>query len=273
MTGLLSTSHRIFGGLSLALYRYVLLESQGNKSKYYASLDKCSVKCPLFTGLLAQIKERTLTKLILGVNFVITPLCVASHAQERMSERELNSLLFYKVCMSEMTTWRPLAPPPVFRQVAQASLLSALLAKWAIYFKMWITISRRTNQEVPDSFLDRCKTLSELLFGQLIYATAEMLPIAVLVVYIVGVAIFNASDPEADKIFIMLTVPSINLALLPTIQIFATPAIRADLKQCLIRLIRRRCEISASPRQRSEVTLQRMNGSPENLRQHPQGET
>ena len=101
-----------------------------------------------------------------------------------------------------------------------------------------------------------------------------MLPIAVLVVYMVGVAIFNASDPEADKIFIMLTVPSINLALLPTIQIFATPAIRADLKECLIRLIRRRCEISPpSPRKHSEVTLQRMNGSPENLRQHPQGET
>ena len=33
MTGLLSTSHRIFGGLSLALYRYVLLESQGKMKK------------------------------------------------------------------------------------------------------------------------------------------------------------------------------------------------------------------------------------------------
>ena len=225
------------------------------------------LKC-LLTGLLSQIKERTLTKVILGVNFVLTPLCIASYVQEKMSERELNSLLYYKFCMSEMTTWKPYAPPPVCRQLAQALVLFSLLTKWFIYFKMWMSVSRK--MEVPDSFQERCKQLSELLFGQLIYTTAEMLPIATIIIYVLCVSIFNVSNPETDKIFIMLTVPSINFALLPTIQIFATPAIRADLKESLIRLLRSSCNVSQPPRPNGEITLRRINGSPDNFGQNPQ---
>ena len=216
-------------------------------------------KC-LLPGLLSQIKERTLTKIILAVNFVITPLCITSYVQEKMSERELNSLLYYKFCMSEMATWKPYAPPPVCRQLAQALVLFSLITKWVIYFKMW----SKTKRVVQDTFRERCKELSDLLFGQLMYTTAEILPIASISIYVICVAIFNISNPDANKIFLLLTVPSINFLLLPTIQIFVTPAIRADLKKTLINLIRSGCKISHPPNPKAEITLRPMNGNPEN---------
>ena len=121
--------------------------------------------------------------------------------------------------------------------------------------------------------MEQCKKLSGLLFGQLIYTTAEMLPIATLVVYVICVAVFSVSHSEVDKIFLMLTIPSINFALLPTIQVFATPAIRSDLKQCLIRLIRSCCKISPPPRPNGDIDMRQMNGNPEILGQRPVGAT
>ena len=69
-----------------------------------------------------------------------------------MSERELNSLMFYKFCMSQMTTWKPCVPPPFFRQLAMTFLFVSLMTKFVIYLRMWRTVSRTARKDLPESF-------------------------------------------------------------------------------------------------------------------------
>ena len=108
-----------------------------NLKKWFTRMSKW-----LHSGLLARIKEPTLMKIILTVNFVIAPVCTATYVQEQLSERELNSLMFYKFCMSEMSTWKLCRPPPFLRQLAMMLLQSCIIAKFGIYLKMWMKASR-----------------------------------------------------------------------------------------------------------------------------------
>ena len=189
------------------------------------------------TGLLARIKEPTLMKSILTVNFVIAPVCTATYVQEQLSERELNSLMFYKFCMSEMSTWKLCRPPPFFRQLAMMLLQSGIIAKFGIYLKMWSTASRTARKDVPEPFQEQCKDLSTMLLGQLVYSAVEMVQYTFIAIYGLSIVVLNLGNQETNKVFLitMVASQSITFALLPMIQIFASPPIRDDLKQCLIR--------------------------------------
>ena len=191
----------------------------------------------LHSGLLAWIKEQTLTKIILTVNFMITPICTATFVQEQLSERELNSLMFYKFCMSEISTWKLCSPPPFFRQLAMMLLQSCIIAKFGIYLKMWRKASRTAHKDVPKPFQEQCKDLSTMLLGQLMYSAVEMVQGALIALYSLSVVLLKLGNQETNKVFLitMVASKSITFALLPMIQIFASPPIRDDLKQCLIR--------------------------------------
>ena len=192
----------------------------------------------LHSGLLARIKEPTLMKIILTVNFVIAPVCTATYVQEQLSERELNSLMFYKFCMSEMSTWKLCSPPPFFRQIAMMLLQSCIIAKFGIYLKMWRKASRTAQKDVPEALVEQCKDLSTMLLGQLVYSTVEMVQIVQMVIYGLSVVLLKLGNQETNKVFLitMVASQSITFALLPMIHIFTSPQIRDDLKQCLIRL-------------------------------------
>ena len=70
------------------------------------------------------------------------------------------------------------------------------------------------------------------------YSVVEMVQGALIALYSLSVVLLKLGNQETNKVFMitMVASKSITFALLPMIQIFASPPIRDDLKQCLIRL-------------------------------------
>ena len=208
--GIASFHHRVICGLTLALYRYALLEKR---------------------DVLAQINERTLTRTILLIHLVITPLCTASYVQEMMSKREQESMVFYNYCLSNSVKWTPMPNPPILRKIVNLILLGSLILKSVLYMKMWRTISSQAQRYLPEEHHGRCKELSGLLLGKLVYSVSELIPmVSVISIHFISRYIYKLNE-EALMYFTIFTMPSILLFILPIIQLYTTPTIRNDIKE------------------------------------------
>ena len=105
------------------------------------------------------------------------------------------------------------------------------MLKFFLYLKMWTKISSQAQKYLPEEYHGRCKELSGLLLGKLVYSVSEFLPmVSIITVYFISRNIYKLNI-EAMNYFIVFTMPSIFLFVLPTIQLFTTPTIRNDLKE------------------------------------------
>ena len=143
-------------------------------------------------------------------------------------------MIFYNFCLSKSTDWKPMSPLPKLRRAVQAIVMCSLIFKFLLYLRMWRKISSQAQRYLPEEYHGRCKELSGLLFGQLVYSASEFLPMCSAVTsYFISrhIVLFNT---KFVAYVIFFTMPSILLFLLPTIQIFTTPPIKKDVTQCLL---------------------------------------
>ena len=148
-----------------------------------------------------------------------------------MSKREQDSMVFYNFCLSKSVKWIPMSNPPLLRRLVNLIILSSLIVKFFLYLKMWMKISSQAKKYLPDEYHGRCKELSGLLLGKLVYSVSEFIPMAsVLTIYFISSHIHKLNE-KAMNYFIVFTMPSIYLFVLPTIQLFTTPTIRDDIKE------------------------------------------
>ena len=147
-----------------------------------------------------------------------------------LSQREQESMVFYNFCLSKSAKWKPMSNPPILRKIVNFLLFSSLIFKFFLYFRMWSKISSQAQRYLPEEYHGRCKELSCLLLGKLVYSISEFIPMAsVLSIHLVSRYILKLNI-EALNYFIVFTMPSIFLFILPTIQIFTTPPIRNDMR-------------------------------------------
>ena len=82
--------------------------------------------------------------------------------------------IIYNFCMSRGTQFgHSISPLPKFRILENISVLASLIGKVFIYVKMWTRISLMMKQ-LPEECRGRCKELTGLLRGKLLYSLAEL---------------------------------------------------------------------------------------------------
>ena len=165
---------------------------------------------------------------------MITPLCTASFVQEMMSQREQDSMVFYNFCLSKSVKWTPMSNPPILRRLVNITILFSLILKFFLYLKMWTKISSQAQRYLPEDYHGRCKELSGLLLGKLVYSVSEFIPMAsVITIYFISRYIYKLNN-ESLNYLIVFTMPSIYLFILPTIQLLTTPPIRNGIKEGIL---------------------------------------
>ena len=143
-------------------------------------------------------------------------------------------MIFYNFCLTKSTDWKPMSPVPILRRAVQAIVMCSLIFKLLLYLRMWRKISSQAQRYLPEEDHGRCKELSGLLLGQLVYSVSEFLPMfSAVTAFFIARHIF-LFDTKLVAYVIFFTMPSILLFLLPTIQIFTTPTVWNDVTQCLL---------------------------------------
>ena len=97
-------------------------------------------------------------------------------------ERHQGSMIVYNFCMSRSTLWKYAYPMPIFRKLENIAVLSSLLGKVFLYVKMWTKISLLRRRQLATEPSGRCRELSRLLLGKVLYSVAELGPLFFVVV-------------------------------------------------------------------------------------------
>ena len=87
-------------------------------------------------------------------------------------------MVFYNFCLSKSAKWKPMSNPPILRKIVNFLLFSSLIFKFVLYFRMWSKISSQAQRYLPEEYHGRCKELSCLLLGKLVYSISELIPMA-----------------------------------------------------------------------------------------------
>ena len=84
-------------------------------------------------------------------------------------------LIIYNFCMSRGTRFGyNISPLPKFRILENISVLASLIGKVFLYVKMWTRICLMRRRQLPEECRGRCKELTGLLRGKLLYSLAEL---------------------------------------------------------------------------------------------------
>ena len=173
------------------------------------------------------MQERTQTAVILTVNLAAASLAAAAVFED---EKEQGSMIVYNFCMSRSTQFKSVSPMPKFRILENISVLASLLGKLFLYVKAWTKISLLSRRHMPEETSRRCKELSGLLLGKLLYSVAELSPLFFVVVTHILSLHFTGINTDKIKYCVIFTYPGLSLVLLPSITIFTTPSLRSGLK-------------------------------------------
>ena len=123
--------------------------------------------CP---GILERVQEKYLTAVIFVVNLAAALLAAFAVFHD---EKIRGIMIIYNFCMSRGTRFGyNTSPLPKFRILESISVLASLIGKVFLYVKMWTRISLMMRQ-LPEE-CRRCKELTGLLRGKLIYSLAEL---------------------------------------------------------------------------------------------------
>ena len=117
------------------------------------------------------MQEKKLTAFIFIMNLSAAVLAAFAVFHD---ENIRGTNIIYNFCMSRGTQFgHSISPLPKFRILENISVLASLIGKVFIYVKMWTRISLMMKQ-LPEECRGRCKELTGLLRGKLLYSLAEL---------------------------------------------------------------------------------------------------
>ena len=123
-------------------------------------------------GILERVQEKKLTAFIFIINLAAAVLAAFAVFHD---EKIRGTNIIYNFCMSRGTRFgNNISPFPKFRILENISVLASLIGKVFLYVKMWTRISLMRRRQLPEECRWRCKELTGLLRGKLIYSLAEL---------------------------------------------------------------------------------------------------